>query len=406
MKILHTADWHLGKRLERFSRLEEQREVLDEICQIANEQEVDAVLIAGDLYDTFNPSTEATELLYKTLKKLSNNGKRAIIAIAGNHDSPERVDAPDVLARECGIFFAGYPNTNLGKIKLDTGLEIINSDNGFIELKLPEHTPHLRLLLTPYANEVRLKTMLNAKNSEQELRDLLQQKWSELANQYCDNTGVNILMAHLFFMKKGGEIPEEPDDEKPILHIGGAQAIFSENIPQQMQYVALGHLHRFQTIDSSPCPVIYSSSPLCYSFSEAGQSKFVAVLTAEPGTEVKIEKIALTKGKSLVRKRFDQIDLAIDWLSNNPDCLVELTIVSDEYLKSIDRKRLEQAHDGIVTLIPEIKNQSPTETANNSIDLSQDVDTLFIQYFKHKKGQEPNEELLSLFKELKAEDAE
>ena len=99
MKILHTADWHLGKKLETIPRIEEQKTVLEEICEIADREAVHAVLVAGDLFDTFNPSSEAEELLYKTLKRLSKNGRRAVIAIAGNHDSPKHIEAPDPLAR-------------------------------------------------------------------------------------------------------------------------------------------------------------------------------------------------------------------------------------------------------------------------------------------------------------------
>ena len=82
LKILHTADWHLGKRLQEYSRLEEQKLVLDEICQIADRENIDLVLLAGDIFDTFNPTHEAVELLYKTLKRLSKNGTRAIVAIS------------------------------------------------------------------------------------------------------------------------------------------------------------------------------------------------------------------------------------------------------------------------------------------------------------------------------------
>ena len=105
LKILHTADWHLGKRLQEFSRLEEQKEVLDEICSIADQEEIDLVLLAGDIFDTFNPAHEAVELLYKTLRRLSKNGTRPVIAISGNHDSTQFVEAPDPLARELGIIF-------------------------------------------------------------------------------------------------------------------------------------------------------------------------------------------------------------------------------------------------------------------------------------------------------------
>ncbi len=125
MKILHTSDWHLGKRLENFSRLEEQQAVLNEICEIADNENVDAVLVAGDLFDTFNPPTEAVDLFYKTLKRLTNGGKRPVIAIAGNHDSPDRIEAPDPLARECGIIFTGYPNSVVPEFELETGLKIL-----------------------------------------------------------------------------------------------------------------------------------------------------------------------------------------------------------------------------------------------------------------------------------------
>src|ERR1035437_3612263 len=111
MKILHTSDWHLGKRLESFSRFEEQKAVLSEICEIADREQVNAIIISGDLFDTFNPPVEAMDLFYKTLKRLANNGQRAVIALAGNHDSPDRIEAPEPLARECGILLAGYPNS-------------------------------------------------------------------------------------------------------------------------------------------------------------------------------------------------------------------------------------------------------------------------------------------------------
>jgi DNA repair protein SbcD/Mre11 len=120
IKILHTADWHLGKRLQEFSRLEEQKEVLEEIIQIADREAVDFVLLAGDIFDSFNPSHEAVELLYKTLKRLSNNGQRPIIAISGNHDSTQFVEAPDPLAREMGIFFYSRYDTVIPKENLKT----------------------------------------------------------------------------------------------------------------------------------------------------------------------------------------------------------------------------------------------------------------------------------------------
>lgn len=402
MRILHTADWHLGKRLEKFSRLEEQRQVLEEIIAIADEQQVDAVLIAGDLFDNFNPASEAVELFYRTLKRLSAHGKRAVVAIAGNHDSPDRIEAPDALASECGIFFSGYPNSIVSTCELDSGVCIAHSEPGFIELKLPSCDQKLRLLVTPYANEYRLKTFLGMDNTEEELRQVLQRRWTELADRYCDDQGVNMLITHLFMMKKGAEKPEEPDDEKPILHVGGAQVVYSENIPPQIQYAALGHLHRYQQIDDRPCPVVYSSSPLSYSFSEAGQEKYVVIIDARAGEQVTFNKVALQSGRKLERKRFDDIEKALGWLYENPEALVELTVSTDEYLRSEDRKRLLQAHQGIVTLIPEVRSLK-TASAVQRIDLNQNMDDLFQQYFQHRHGQSANPALLELFNEIRAE---
>jgi len=405
MKILHTSDWHLGKRLEDFSRMEEQQAVMNEICEIADRENVDAVLVAGDLFDTFNPPTEAVDLFYKTLKRLSRNGNRPVIAIAGNHDSPDRIEAPDPLARVCGIIFTGYPNSVVQPFELESGLKVSQSAEGFIEIRLPRNPVPLRILTTPYANELRLKTCLGHDNPEEELRTVLQEKWQELTDKYCDEKGVNMLITHLFVVKKGVEMPEEPDDEKPILHVGGAQAIFPENIPDQIQYAALGHLHRMHRVDSEPCPVYYSGSPLSYSFAEANQKKYVILVELVPEQKAEIKEVILKNGKKLLRKKAVGTEEAIAWLTANPDSLVELTLVTDTFLTAAERKQLSAVHSGIVSIIPEVKNAS--EIVGNemqTIDLSKNMEDLFIDYFRQEKGQKPNDELMKLFREILAED--
>ncbi|WP_149240944.1 exonuclease subunit SbcD [Dyadobacter sp. 32] len=400
MKILHTADWHIGKRLDNYSRMEEQRHVLSEICEIAELENVDAVIVAGDLFDNFNPSSEATELLYSTLHRLSANGCRAVVAIAGNHDSPERIQVPDALARVCGIIFVGFPNTEVSKFCTQGKVEVLRSDKGFIELSLPNTNFPLRIIHTPYANEQRLKTFLGMEDSEDALRDHLQHHWQELADQYLDDKGFNLLATHLYVMKKGDPNPEEePEEERPILHIGGAQAIYTENFPKQVHYVALGHLHRYHRVDKNPT-VVYSSSPLAYSFSEANQSKYVILIEAEMGKLASYRAVELKSGKRLKRGKFNSIDDAITWLQEFPDDLVELTIISDNYLEAADKKRLNEAHYGIVQIIPQIKRINENETAAE-IDLTLSVEKLFQEYFKSKnKGQEPSEGLMEVLREV------
>ena len=400
IKVLHTADWHLGKWLDNVSRLPEQKEVLNEICEIAEREAVDVVLIAGDLFDTFNPSAEAQELFYKTLRRLGDNGKRAVVAIAGNHDQPDRIEAPDHLARECGIIFIGYPNSKVSACDNDGGLCIANSEEGFIELKLHKCAEPLRIITTPYANEFRLKTYLGSDDPEEELRTALQKNWQRLADKYCDNKGINILCAHLFFQVKGEAATEEPDDEKPILHVGGAQAVYSANIPAQIQYVALGHLHRYQVVDTTPCPIVYSSSPLSYSFAEASQEKYVVLIQAGVGQLLSFKKQALTKGKRLLRQRFESLEEALAWLQANSDALVEITIVTDDFLSVKERKALNEMHGGIVNIIPEVKNKAFALNKQGAIDLNKTIEQLFTDYFHHSKGQQPDAATMELFKEV------
>ena len=374
-----------------------------EICEVADRENVDAVMVAGDLFDTFNPPTEAVDLLYKTLKKLTNNGKRPVIAIAGNHDSPDRIEAPDPLARACGIIFAGYPNSLVPPFELESGLRIIRSEKGFIELALPDNAVPLRILSTPYASEIRLKTWLGHEDMEEELRQVLEASWRILAEKHCDSLGVNVLVAHLFVAGKGEVLPEEPDDEKPILHVGGAQVVYSENIPAQVQYTALGHLHRMHSAGAAS--VYYSGSPLSYSFAEANQQNYVLIVDLEPGKQAKIKEVELISGKKLLRKRAVGIEEALAWLAANPDCLVELTVVTDTFLTAAERKQLASAHPGIVTIIPEVNNQQDLALGTRkNIDLSKDMATLFSDYFRHRKGQDPNDEIMQFFTELMAEE--
>ncbi|MDC8101756.1 metallophosphoesterase family protein [Chryseobacterium rhizosphaerae] len=398
MKILHTADWHLGKRLDRFSRLEEQILVMEEIIGIADEENIDLVIVAGDLFDNFNPGVEATELLYKTLKRLSQNGKRPVIAISGNHDSPNLIDAPDPLARECGIILIGHPKAEVIPFETEH-FKILNSREGFIELAIQNINFPVRVLHTPYANEIRLKGYFG-ENKEEEINKVLSQMWKNLADEFCDEQGINLLTAHLYMNKRGAEILEEPEGEKPI-KIGNADLIYSDAIPEQIQYTALGHLHSFQNIGTSEKPVVYSSSPLCYSFSEAGQTKYVSIMEAFPGKNISFEKKALKNGRTLVRKSFTSVEDTVRWLNENPNTFIELTLESETFLTADERKMIYQSHSGIVHLIPKIKNSEITGQEHYEINLNQDIGVLFKDYFKSKNGgQEANEELMDLFNEI------
>ncbi|MGE5614630.1 MAG: metallophosphoesterase family protein [Bacillota bacterium] len=114
MRVLHTSDWHLGRNLDQVNRIDEQREFIGYLCKVVEEQGINLVLVAGDVYDTYNPSAAAEELFYEAIDRLNGNGKRAVIVIAGNHDNPERLCAASPLAYRNGIILLGYPGSVAG----------------------------------------------------------------------------------------------------------------------------------------------------------------------------------------------------------------------------------------------------------------------------------------------------
>ena len=152
---------------------------------------------------------------------------------------------------------------------------------------------------------------------------------------------------------------------------------------------------------------IYSSSPLAYSFSEANQEKYVIKIDIEPGASAKFEEIPLSKGRKLLRNEFDNIDKAVAWLLMNQESLIELTIVSDTFLTADERGRLYGSHSGIINIIPVVTNVDSMEDNATNIDITKNIEDLFIDYFKYRNGgQTPNDRITKLFKEVLATEEE
>ena len=133
MKILHTADWHLGKNLEGQSRMDEQEEFLNDFVKIVEQNNIDLIMIAGDVYDNSNPPARAEKMFYDTLKRLSGNRERLTLVISGNHDNPDRLVAAGPLARDHGIIMVGTPKTVVSCGEYGNH-KVIESGEGFIEV--------------------------------------------------------------------------------------------------------------------------------------------------------------------------------------------------------------------------------------------------------------------------------
>jgi len=417
MRILHTSDWHLGKRLNQFSRIEEQRQVLDEIVGIADAQAADLIVITGDLFDSFVPSIEAQELFYAALKRLSLNGRRPVIAIAGNHDSADTIQAPDPLARLHGIVLVGYPNLQLPGFTTDGNVRIEFPCSGLLRLIFPDNEmPPVHIIATPYANERRFyqvfKDLERPDGTDQDVIQQLTLFWKHAAESHFRGDSINILLGHMFCISGGSDgdddtdkVPEllEPEDEKPILYPGGLPPVPAAAFPAGTQYAALGHLHRKQRIKHDPFPVCYPGSPLAYSKSEAEQKKYVFCVDLEPGREALVREIELQSGRSILRPQVRGVENALDWLKKNQEPFVEMTIELDTYLSSKDRKRLYESHSRLLTLVPELASVVQEKEDGAQIDITRPIQELFGAYFEAKHGgSPPPEDLVELFNEVLA----
>ena len=159
MRILHTADWHLGRSLEGNSRLSEQEEFIEELCEIVSNEDIDLILIAGDIFDSVNPPAKAEELFYYAIERLSNNGQRTVVGIAGNHDNPERLCAANPLAIHQGVYLLGMPadipaQSRYGKHRL------IDRDISYLSYFSEKRNELVKLFALPYPSEMRLNELL------------------------------------------------------------------------------------------------------------------------------------------------------------------------------------------------------------------------------------------------------
>ncbi|MBS2968297.1 exonuclease SbcCD subunit D [Metabacillus sp. KIGAM252] len=385
MRILHTADWHLGKTLEGRSRLPEQAAFLDELADIVEKEKIDTVIMAGDVFDTVNPPSAAEKLFYESLSKLSDKGKRPVVVIAGNHDNPERLAAASPLAGDHRIHLIGYPADHLLKVDVPLAGQTMN------------------IAALAYPSESRLEQVLSENFDELLMRNHYDAKIKSLFESMCRGFGpdtVNVAMSHLHVA--GGSTS---DSERPI-EVGGAYTVAADSLPAAAQYVALGHLHRPQTIKRALTQARYSGSPLAYSFSEAGYAKSVTVIDLVPGGEAQVEEIFLSSGKPLVQwKAAGGISQVHEWLEQGKDvnAWIDLEIHLTDALSIEDIQKVRKWHPGIVHIRPVFQSEGAVLQPESRSTVP--IDELFARFYERQTGgAKPDEKLIRLFRELVSEE--
>ena len=396
MRILHTADWHLGKSLEKRSRIDEQRKFLDDFIEIAKENDIDLVIIAGDIYDSSNPSAIAEKMFYDTLKKISDNGKRLILIIAGNHDNPERLVASAPLAREHGIIMIGTLKTII-----DTGNygrhKIINSGEGFIEVEI--NGEKAVILTVPYLSEKRLNEVLYKDMDSDEERiksysDRVFSLFDSLKDNYREDT-INLLVSHLYAMGS-----EEGGSERSI-QLGGSYIVNCECFPKEAQYIALGHVHKPQLVPGTNKKARYSGSPIHYNKKEVSYNKKCFVVDVKANEEANVKEIYFKVYKPIEIWKCENFDDALLKCEENKDreCWVYLEIKVDRYMREDEIKKLKELKKDILEITPIIENIHRDD--ESAVSLSEkSFEELFIDFYKKERMGEPDKEIIDLFLNL------
>ena len=392
MRILHTADWHLGKNIEGHSRMDEQELFLKDFINIVEENNIDLVIIAGDIYDSPNPPARAERMFYDTLKHISKEGERIILIISGNHDSPERLVAAGPLAWDHGIIMVGTPKTivpcgDYGKHK------VIESGEGFIEIDISGERSVI--LTVPYPSERRLNEVIyNSMDDDDEKAKSYSDKIFELFNNlkihYKKDT-INLAVSHLFAMGS-----EEGGSERSI-QLGGSYIVDGNCFPKEAQYIALGHVHKPQIVPGTNKRARYAGSPIHYNKKEISYDKKCFIIDAKPSEECKISEVNLKVYKPIEVWKCKSIEEAIMKCEENREreCWVYLEIDTDRYIREDEIKAMKDFKKDILEILPKIKGDDDTEFNSENVN-EKPFEEIFRDFYKKEREVEPEKEVVDL----------
>ncbi len=386
MRILHTSDWHIGKRLGRYDRMQEFRQVLAEVELIADEREVDLVLVSGDVWDRPIPPVDALTLGLETLVRLAS--KRPVIAVAGNHDSADLFEALAPLLRPLGVHLVG---------------EIKRPDEGGVigpeELGVPAV-----VACFPFLREGRVVDFMREAG---EWYGVYAAKVQAICARYNEalvalaaaGDVVPLLVAH--FMVSGVKIDRAAPRGERELHMGEAYAATPQAIPVGPQYVAMGHIHAPQPVPSSPVPAEYAGSLLPLDFGEAGETKRLVIVEASPGALAVTESVAVKGGRPLVRVTgtWAEIDGRTQELA---DSYLDLTV----RITGPDTTLADRARDAFPFLVKIRAKRPEAETRDRLAKVHREWDALYAEFHKREFDADAPAELLALFREILEEAAD
>jgi len=309
MRLLHTADWHLGRKLYDRPRIDEHQQFLQWLLGIIKAEHIDGIMVAGDVFDSSIPAAQVVDLYYQFLFQLYQETQAFAVIIAGNHDSATRLAAPRQFLK-------------LARIHLVGSLPAEPVQYGFT---IQQGAENVAIIALPYIPEGEILTHVSFETdieSARRYRAMIQMLYQK-ALRTLPEAVPKILMGHYFLA--GSQLGES---ERPI-QVGGSLPVTLEDLPPDVSYIALGHLHRPQSIKNHSCPVVYAGSPIPMTFKEAEYEKKVVIIDLLPDKSTQISEIVIPTFRSLVRVKGGFEDIlnraeTEDWDGKLIEVLIEL----------------------------------------------------------------------------------
>ncbi len=382
MRFLHTSDWHLGKTLRNQKRDGEHAAALVEVLDIAKHQQIDCLLVAGDIFDSVAPPPEAERIVFDFFRELVGARIPAVI-IGGNHDHPRRLSAFSRILDLVSVHLRGEP--------------VVAEEGGIIEVQSRNAGEIAVVAALPWVSErkvVDYQTLWGGERFDQYAEGVAAMM-GHLGESFRPDT-VNVLMSHILLddSKVGG-----PDSGERQLHMGQAYVVRRQLLPSNAQYVALGHVHMPQEFPLANA--YYCGSLLQVDFGEAGQQKRVNIVEVAPGRRATVTPVPLTSIRQLRNLGSAKAGLTLEEVKSQADS------VGDAYLKVF--LKADRPVPGLAQQVRDLlPNAVQIEIAHlRNEDDAIDIDIhrespleVFNAYYRSMHSTEPPQELMALFQQL------
>jgi exonuclease SbcD len=377
MRILHTGDWHVGATLHRRQRLEEVREALAEVVELAAREQVDLVLVCGDIFEQYAPSAEAERIAYRALLDLRDTGAE-VVAIAGNHDNAKRLAAIAEPFAAAGVHLIAEPRRP--------------EHGGVLELQT-RGGERAQVACLPWIPERAMFGAEEMMRADEAPYTAYSERLAQLLKILCaglDPAAVTLLAAHLFVSgaRLGGGERE--------LTSGQLFAIKAAALPPHVQYTALGHVHRPQAVPGAAAPARYAGSLLALDFGETAQQKSVTLVEAEPGLPARARELPLRSGRRLrdIAGTLAELEALRDRLGES---WLRVTLRCDGPAPGL-ADRVREILPGALAVRLDYPRQDPAACAQELRRLT--PRQLFERYWQEAHGAPLNEQLARAFEEL------